>query len=533
MGNQENTEGYSFVKSAFYPGKLLHARDFTRDQEYGNSKLEYINRKFHGWGIVEGLEVQVMQDGGLRLLRGSAIDPGGRILELSADRQVEMQEIENLRKETAWDFILGIRYAEKALETETALLDEEKRSQPMRIAETFALKAYGETELRKLRVGMTAKEELLTEEKPLFENESVSLALRIPRVVPADSLFKIRILVRAVRENDVHIGWRGMAKLQGAVFAQSGEAFLVLEEKQAMCSGRMEWEWEICTQENRNVPILLEISQMEITLDQRETAEIPTCQFHIETAVSYEQTVKRYLQTREEYDNQEDWVPLARLRLEEGARQGQYVFSLLKESGVRYSVTRPGEEEMLRRIARENGILDIRWRRLLKHMPYSQMPMPPVPPLPVPAPDIPVPPVSPENFITKQQLCEMLEKDRESRIQRGVAVISVPRRCKKGQVIFSDKIFHGFPEEEVLLWCGRVLEEQTYVYWKRSRRQYRILSGDGGLFPEEGGSWKISKLALLQNVEEGSFQIALTLAGRNRRNRSREVAVSWTAVKIE
>lgn len=533
MGNQENTEGYSFVKSAFYPGKLLHARDFTRDQEYGNSKLEYINRKFHGWGIVEGLEVQTLQDGGLRLLRGSAIDPGGRILELSADRQVDIQEIENLRKETACDFILGIRYTEKILETETALLDEEKHSQPVRIAETFALRAYEEAELRKLRAGAAEREELLAEEKLLYENESVSLALRIPRMVPADSLFKIRILVRAAGGNDIHIGWRGMARLQGAVFAQSGETFLILEEKQAICSGSMQWEWEVCTEENRNVPVMLEISQLEIITDQRKTVEIPTCQFHIETAVSYEQAVRRYLRTREEDGSRENWVPLARLRLEEGPRQGQYVFSLPKESDVRFSVTRPGEEEMLRRIAQENGILDIRWRRLLRHMPYPQMPPPPVYPPHVPVPDTPASLAPSECGITKQQLCKLLEEDRESRIQRGIAVISVPKRCRKGQVIFSEKIFHGFPEEEVLLWCGRVLEEQTYVYWKHSKRQYRILSGDGGLFPEEQGSRKISKLAFLQNVEEGSFQIALTFEGRKRRNQCREVAVSWTALKID
>lgn len=533
MGNQENTEGYSFVKSAFYPGKLLHASDFTRDQEYGNSKLEYINRKFHGWGIVEGLEVQTMQDGSLHLSRGSAIDPGGRILELSTDRQVEAQEIEELSKETPHDFILGIRYEERILETEVSLLDEEKRSQPARIAETFALKAYGEEELRKLRAGAAVREELLTEEKLLYGNEKVSLALRIPRVVPADSFFKIRILVRTSQENDVHIGFRGMAKLQGAVFAQSGESFLILEEERARCSGSLQREWEICTEENRKLPVLLEISHLEITTEQRENVEVPTCQFHIETSAGYEQTVKKYLRMGEQTESGEDWVPLARLRLEEGSHQGQYIFSLLKESSVRFSVTRPGEEELLKQIAQENGILDIRWRGLLRHMPYAPLPSAPLPPPPAPVPDTPAPVVPLEGGITRQQLDRLLEEDRESRIQRGIAVISIPRRCRKGQVIFSERIFHGFPEEEVLIWCGRVLEEQTYVYWKHSKKQYRILSGDEGLFPEERDSRRIHKLALLQNVEEGSFQIALTLEGRKRRSRSREVAISWTAVKID
>lgn len=531
MGNQENIEGYSFVKSAYYPGKLLRADDFIRDQEYGNSKLEYINRKFHGWGIVEGLEVQTMQDGSLHLSRGSAIDPGGRILELPWDRQVEAQEIEALRKEAPCDFILGIRYGEKTLETETALLDDEKRSQPVRLAETCVFKAYEEAELRRLKAQAAVREELLTEEKVLYKNENVTMALRIPRVVPADSLFKIRMQVRADREDDVQIGWRGMAKLQGAVFAQSGEPFQILEEERAMCCGSLQREWEICTEENRRLPVLLEISHLEITAEQRESVEVSTCQFYIETAAVYEQTVRKYLPVREETGNRENWVPLARLRMEEGADQGQYLFTLLKESSVRFCVIRPGEEEMLKRIARENGILDIRWRRLIRHMPSPHTPPSPSLPEPVPAPVIP--PIPSESGITEQEFCRLLEEDREKRIQRGVAVIPIPKHYRKGQVLFSEKIFHGFPEGEVLLWCGRVLAEQTYVYWKHSKKHYRILSGDEGLFPEEQDSQKIGRLALMQNVEEGSFQIALTIAGRRRRDHCREVAVSWTAVKID
>ena len=118
MGNDEGREDYPFLKSAYYTGKLLHAADFIREQKYVNSKLEFVNRKFHGWGIIEGLEVQTGQDGSLYLSGGSAIDPQGRILTVPEDRRVYPGEIEGIRTETEQDFILGVCYAEQTLETE-------------------------------------------------------------------------------------------------------------------------------------------------------------------------------------------------------------------------------------------------------------------------------------------------------------------------------------------------------------------------------------------------------------------------------
>ena len=62
--------------------------------------------------------------------------------------------------------------------------------------------------------------------------------------------------------------------------------------------------------------------------------------------------------------------------------------------------------------------------------------------------------------------------------------------------------------------------------------RYSVLCGDEELFQDSGDSgWKIDKKAIRQNVEDGTFQIALTLSKGRGRNRSREVAISWIAVK--
>lgn len=533
MENDESRNDSLFVRSAYYPGKLLHADDFITDQEYGNRKLAFINRKLYGWGILEGLEVETAQDGSLRLLRGSAIDPAGRILSVPADRRVEAQDIEGL---SGWGFrelILGLQYAERTVETENALLDTEKSVRPARIAETCVLKAYGEAALGRLPAHAAA-EELLVQERMLYEGKGIALSVRVPLIVPADGLFRIRILIRALQDGNIRIGWRGMAKLDGAFLVQTGNPFFILEEEQAVCSGSLEREWEVWTEE-RKQPVTLEISHLEITDGNGQAVEVPTCRLCMETAGDYEQAARHFLQRRlpeGREESGEEWVPLARLRLEENAQAGCYKLSVAEGEGVRVNVVRPLEEQLLALSRAENGILDLGWWRIWERVRRPD----PVRPMPPPEPIHPLPPgpvYPPPEGGLRQQVKELLEEEREKYIRRGVAVITIPKRYRKGQVIFSDKIFHGFRGEEVLLWCGRMLEEANWVYWERGRKQYRIFCGDEGLFSEELDGCRIVRKAVRQNVEEGSFQIALTLSGRNRRSRSREVAVSWVAMRLD
>ncbi len=174
-----------------------------------------------------------------------------------------------------------------------------------------------------------------------------------------------------------------MAKLQGAFFAQSGEAFCILEEEPAMCSGSLQREWEIYTEESRNLTVLLEISHLKIITEDAETTEISTCQFAVETAVEYGQAAKKHLQAWREQEWKEPWVPLARLAPDESlkpdSQSGKYGFILKRISDERFFAVRPCEEEILKRIGEENGILDIKWRTLLKHM--RRLPLsPPLPP---------------------------------------------------------------------------------------------------------------------------------------------------------
>lgn len=530
MDKGQNRSQSPFIKNHYYPGKLLHASDFIREQEYGNSKLEFINRQFHGCGIIEGMEVQTKKDGALHITAGSAIDPSGRILVVPENVDIRPEELEGIQERAGQDFILGIKYAEKTSEQERSFLSREEPYRTARVEETFVLKAYSEYEWEQLKESIGKAEGALTEEKILFRSEEVKLTLQAPRVVPADSIFRCRLHVQVLRGNNINIGWRGVMKLQGAYFTASGRPFQVLDETSAEISGGFCREWELCTEEARKLPITLELGNLEILLGGTGAQKAETCQLYIETTGFYEEAARKYLcedthnlreseGTAGKRGQTEDWLPLTHLRSVGTESTGKrYVVS--EDHHVRLTAVHPRETELIRRAAEENGILDIRWRGLMRKMRQESGSQYEVRPQPETVPRQDLPQAEPGT----QPL---------QHIHRGVAIVSVPKRYRKGRVLLSEEISHGFPGEEVFLWCGRVYEEPNYAYWEHRETQYSVLQGAEGLFPDSWDSgWEIEKQAVRQDVDEGTFQIALTLSKGRRRRRCREVAISWIAFRI-
>lgn len=147
MGNRK-MDGYLFVKNRYYPGKLLHAGDFIREQEYGNAKLEFLNRKLHGWGIIQGLEVRPGEKNILCVRAGSAIDRRGRLIVVPEDIAAEAEDLRGWTDETARDFILGIQYDEKAIDRckysvrMSKIIKSEKRRKKLRNAVVARVSAF-------------------------------------------------------------------------------------------------------------------------------------------------------------------------------------------------------------------------------------------------------------------------------------------------------------------------------------------------------------------------------------------------------
>lgn len=516
MDRQENNEGYSFVRNNYYPGKLLRAGDFVREQEYGNAKMEFVNRKLHGSGIIEGLEVQMGDDGALCIAAGSAIDIQGRILLVPKDIRIDVKHLDGLETGEKKEFVLGIRFKEDQVEKEQSILDEKAGSQAARTKESYALKAYSIKEWEKLRAQDDVAN-LLAEERILYQDAQLKLSLRFPMMVPADSIFKICIEVKVLGEENIYIGWRGTMKLQGAFFLSSGESLLELEQTLTLVSGSFCREWEICTEEYRKQLVAMELSRLEIFRQGAEPVTAETCQTSIDTVEKYEDSARQYLREKKKKGTKADWMPLARLKLI-ADRSGNAAFLPVEEPQIRRYVVQTAETKAIQRVLEENGIIDVKWRNLLQRVSFQQRPMPqPISPMPQP-----------------EKLPEPIPwQADESRIHRGITVIAIPRRYRRGDTLFSEEIVHGFPGEEVFLWLDRIYEEINYAYWEHDRTRFAAVHGSDELFPDGWDSgWKIQKQAVRQNIEAGTFQIALVLSGGRRRNRSKEVAVSWTAVRL-
>lgn len=344
-----------FVRTHYYPGKLLHAGDLINEQEYGNCKLEFINRKFHGCGIIEGLEVRVRSDDRLEITAGSAIDPGGRILLAPRDTVWESDDIVGLERQAGREFVLGIRYAERPVEQEQVCEDGDGISyRTARIEETFALGAY-----------------------------------------PPE-----------------------------------------------------EWRFG------------------------RDAGGRPA-----------------------------DWIPLACLRAERPKTREGYVFSKADDRDIRFYA---------------------RGLRVSESLPREE-------------------PARPET--SREEPSGHPERYPERRrplIRTGILTIPIPEHYKRGQVLLSEEISHGFPGEEVWIRWGVMYRQPGLLFRDTGKDRYAVIRGDQSLFEDRWGGdgnagWDIARQALRQDVERGTFRIALTLSGGRRKYRrywNREVVISWMVFRI-
>lgn len=520
--SMKKTKEAPFIKNHYYPGKLLHASDFVREQEYGNEKLAFANRKFHGSGIVDGLDVRTDASGDWYVAAGSAVDADGRFLVLPQDTKIDIEGLDGLQVEDGGIFVLGLRYAEQVLEKERSIFEGEETYQAVRVAESVSFGAYPLRAWQEQKMQAGSRGDNLTAERVLYEDGEIRLLLRMPRLVPADSMFRIRLRAVALCGKVVSVGWSGVAKLTGAFFAGTGADCLVLEKNRTAFSGMIEQEWDICTEEGRNFPVLFEIGQLELLREGGMSARVEMVQVPVETAASYRPAAVKYLREGdgcpETLPKENTWLPLACFRMEAAPGERLHI-TPMRDDTVRFYTHRPQEEEILRRAVEENGIVELRWRSLLKN-PVPVLPLPPQPE-PQPAPS----PCPPETFTP------LFQEEWKQHIHRGITVIPVPKRYRRGQVLLSEEISHGFAGEEVMISCGRLREAEGRIHWERDKQPFFVVQGDGRLFPGEKGGWEIERQALRQDVVQGSFQIALTLGKGKRRNRPGEVAISWTAVR--
>lgn len=97
---------------------MLHAGEFANEQEYESRKLQLLNREIYGFGIVNGLQTEEAEGGKLFVRAGDAVDRQGRMIRIPWNVLVSPDSLNGLPEVDTKDFILGIRYEEKAVDME-------------------------------------------------------------------------------------------------------------------------------------------------------------------------------------------------------------------------------------------------------------------------------------------------------------------------------------------------------------------------------------------------------------------------------
>ncbi len=524
MEAEEKIKEHSFVRTHYYPGKLLHASDFEGEQEYGNGKREFLNRKLGGCGIVEGLEVRSAPAGRIEVGAGSAIDGQGRIIIVPEKTLWNLEDIADPALLEEKDLVLGIRYAERDLDSERAFLAEGEEYHTAKILEGYSLQTYRISEWRQRKQGLPGGGDLLESSHVLYEDGAVRLTLLVPRLVPSDSLFRMRVTMQNLPGKKIPVGMRCVVSLQGGFFPATGQRNQVLGVKEAVWDGKIHQDWEICTDAGRHFPLVLEVESLEVFSGGSVKGHGEPFQCHIEAKKEYRRSVRELVRgaLRSRQGQTGDWIPLAHLKPVKGT-EGRYSCNVY-DGGLRFYAASLWEEELLHRTMEEGGIREIGWRSR---------------PQPLPEPPQDRGEEEKDGEAQEKELRELFHKlaaeEGAQRVCKGVTVIPIPKRYKRGRVLLSEEISHGFLDGEILLWCGRVCEERNYAYWENKEKKYSVTYGTERLFGESaGGGWVIEDKALRRNVDEGTFQIAVTLArtGKRGRGRDSEIAISWMALKI-
>jgi len=77
-------------RTHFFDGKMLSAKDLTREQEYHLGKRRLHNRYLHGWGVVAGLGLSLKPGPTVVVEPGLAIDCAGNEIVLEAQQTLDI-----------------------------------------------------------------------------------------------------------------------------------------------------------------------------------------------------------------------------------------------------------------------------------------------------------------------------------------------------------------------------------------------------------------------------------------------------------
>lgn len=204
------THLYPFSKNRYFPHKRMRAADFIRDQEYAEKKLAFLSRLDFGTGVALGLEAQRIDGDSLLVSPGFAVDGYGRWLivdEPAICRVRTLPGFDALHGETA---ILWLNYQEELTEPMFVPGEREEVREYAVARERYSFRL---TDMRALPGA--AGDQTLFSDVVLFEDADLRIRQVIPRILPAQGLVQLKLIIESFCPERLEIGLRYFPELPG------------------------------------------------------------------------------------------------------------------------------------------------------------------------------------------------------------------------------------------------------------------------------------------------------------------------------
>lgn len=191
----KNLKYFPFERNNYYYGKLLTDKDFIKEQQYFNNKRRLHNRFFHGFGVVAGLNIHMIDKHTLSVEDGLAIDFSGREILVNEPMLYKLSMIsgfKQLSEENEADYVyLCMEYNEDEKDFTQSIVSNQN-------SESF------ESNIENFHLYLTNKapenyqygaENLNIVKYVLFENELLRITQEFHKTIPSGEQFEVKFII--------------------------------------------------------------------------------------------------------------------------------------------------------------------------------------------------------------------------------------------------------------------------------------------------------------------------------------------------
>lgn len=479
---------FPFSKNRYFPRKRMRSADFIRDQEYVGHKLAFLSRWNFGTGVALGLEAQRVDGDSLLVSPGLAVDGYGRWLivdEPAICRIRTLQGFDALHGETA---LLWLAYREELTDPMFVPGERDEVQEYAAARESFF---FYLTDMRALPGA--AGDQVLFSNVVLFEDTDLRIRQVIPRILPAQGMVQLRLVIESFCSEPLEIYLRYSPGLPGVKTADGGQA-LRLDQSLRLEKGETVLTLAGVLSTTAQA-VLLSLPESGLMLEKRGVQFRAQCGFREEFPVVAGDPLAALENRLLSQDPRELWndgleegVPIAGIRL---LRYGDQV---LLDNIFPLSKERRAVFPYLRQRLHDCGAF------------------------------FPAVPAAEPPSETASDLPPAASED-QRQMATGTVILNAGLHLQEGNILCSDEIAHELGPGTVFVEFGI---ENVYPAAGLDRNYTDLLLGDASLFTQASGTYDCGfDRGVRIHPEKGTFELAVRLKGELRQTSLRLRWFAW------